>query len=1174
MTFCPILYYFSSLLNLTSTTYFSFSKWWFILVALIVFFVVITYLFYKKLKRNKSIEDFKDFFTLNKKNRFSFADEIINKGKSLVIATKKTGELIYCSENVIQILGYMPEEVLGMGFWELTEDPEFIGEAYHEDYIRDRIYTRKLKCRNGQYKYIQWIDKQFGNDLFVGIGHDVTEQINIENKYRDLIESAKDIIFEIDSKGKFMYVNSFSGQLLQYSREELVNMHFSELIREDYREKITQFYIETVIDEGYDIEFPILKKSGEEVWVSQKVTIRRDETGKVMTYLGIARDITAIARIEQENKERHEKMQRYTQALSQLSASPYLNFEKFEDSLKLIFENVASVSNIPRISFWLYKEDYLECVELYELEKNEHSSGKILYKKDYPVYFENIEKESIIIASDALKQKETAEFAEGYLKKFDIKSMLDYPIVINGKLFGALCYEITGERRFWDYDDINFTRSITELITLSVEFFKRKEIEEKIKYKSNILFTLTQITEKVMGSQNVISLMPEILEEIGKATKVDRAYYFAADETKRIVSQEFEWCTPGIEPQIDNHELKAAPYEAALDIIVPLKAKKIYKKLVKNIYESEYKEIMKSQNILSVIIFPIIVKNKLFGFIGFDDCKTERIWTDDEINPVQTLMNYISSTIEKELDEKLLLESQERFRLLADNIPGTVYLSKNDEKWTKIYLNDEIEKLTGYPKSDFLNNTISYMNLIHPDEKESVIKSQLESLKKGEKIHQTYRIIKKDGSVVWVEEFGDIVKRGSEIDYIEGIFIDITQKKLQETAVKEKELAIAASKAKSEFLANMSHEIRTPLNGIIGFTDLLMKSKLEKVQKKYMHTVNQSAKSLMDLINDILDFSKIESGNLELVIEETNLEKLTREVIDAIRFDAKQKKLDLDIHINDDVPVTIWTDPLRMRQILINLLGNAVKFTFKGKVKLKIEVTSKIDTHQTMLRFSVSDTGIGIKPENHKKIFEAFSQEDNSTTRQFGGTGLGLSITNKLLGMMGSKLELESELNKGSTFYFDIEVQSSSKDKRSIFDIPVVEEEIIYENHRKLNILVVEDNNINSLLAKTLLKKITPNASVTITANGQEAYDKCRESTFDIIFMDIQMPVMNGYESTKLIRMLKQYENVPIIALTAGTLSNEKEKSFESGMNNYITKPIMKGSIENIISKYFTQEVV
>ncbi|MFN3757105.1 MAG: PAS domain S-box protein [Flavobacterium sp.] len=1107
---------------------------------------------------------------LNARDKYLFADEIVNKGKSLVIATEKSGNVVYCSENIKEILGYEPSEVMNMGFWRLTEDTEFIGEDYHKEYESDRIYNRKLKCKDGSYKYIQWTDRKFDIDLFVGIGQDVTQQIQIENKYRDLIETATDIIFETDNEGMFIFINNFACNLLEYPLEELAKLNFSELIREDFRGKITRFYLEDFrfMDESHELEFPILKKSGEEVWISQKVSIKRDDNGKVKSYLGISRDITLMVKFREENEIRQEKFKRYTNVLTKLSTSPYLDFENLSDTLKYIFSNISEKSQIDRIAYWEFHSERIENVILYKAKTKIFESGTVFTKKEYPIYFEYLEKENIIVASDVYNQMETQEFTNNYFHENDIKSLLDYPIMVNGELHGILCFEVTQKPKYWDYDDINFTRSISELIVLSIEYYKRKEIEENIKYKSSILTTLTRISEKIISSPNVSEIMSEILSEIGQVTNVDRVYYFLANDEKRTASQHSEWSAPSIEPQIDNPDLQDIPYEIVLDIIVPLKAKKTYKKLVKDIYESDYKELMKSQNIKSVIIFPIFVKGKIHSFMGFDECKSERIWTDDEVNLMQTLMNYISATLEKEIEEKLLIESQEKFRLLAENIPGTVYLSKNDDKWTKMYLNDEIEKLTGYPKSAFLSNEISYVSLVHPDDKKRIIKEQNVSFSKGEKIHFTYRIIKKDGTIAWVEEFGDVVKKDNKIDFIEGIFIDITDKKLKEEAFKEKELAIAANRAKSEFLANMSHEIRTPLNGIIGFTDLLMKSELNTNQSQQMRTVYQSAKSLMELINDVLDFSKIESGNLNLNIEETNLKSLCKEAFDTIRYDAEQKNLKLEIKINDDVPATIWTDPLRLKQILINLMGNAVKFTMQGGINVKIEVINKIDTHQTLLKFSIIDTGIGIKPEHHDKIFNAFSQGETNTTKEYGGTGLGLSITNKLLGLMNSKLKLKSELNKGSEFYFELEVQSSSKEKPGLVKINVIDADEIYINPKSSKILVVEDNNINALLAKTLIKKIMPNADVYTAINGQDAVNQCEIYEFDIIFMDIQMPILNGYDATRSIRNLSKYASIPIIALTAGTVMGEKEKCLEAGMNDYLSKPILKGALENIIAEF------
>lgn len=1119
------------------------------------------------------INQMKHYALINNKEKFYFTNEIVNKGNSLVIATKKNGELTYCSENVKQILGYSVEDVLGMGFWELTEDPEFIGEAYHDDYQKDRNYRRKLKCKNGQYKYIQWVDKEFGKDLFVGIGIDVTAQIQIENQYKNLVETATDLIFETNENGKFIFINSFSCELLEYKLNELMNLYFGELVREDYREKIINYYtfdLLEITDNLPLMEFPILKKNGEEVWISQKVTIKRDENGKIVGYTGIARDITLIRSLEIERSSRQEKIKKYNNALSKLSTTSFAVFEDITPVIKLIFENVAKASGINRISFWNYYSDSIHCRDLYELDLDRHSNHLILHKKDYPIYFESIEREEIIVASDVSRQKETSEFIDSYFKEHKIKSLLDYPVFIDGKLYGIICFETTNKKRYWDNEDINFTRSVSEIITLGFETIKRKQIEDNLIYKSELLTAVTKISEKILISKDTFKDFDDILETLGKATKADRAYYFEANEEKRVISQKFEWVRGQIEPQIENPDLQNVPYEVFLDIVIPLKSSKVYNKLVKNMFESEFKELMKLQDILSVLIFPIHVKNKLVGAIGFDDCTTERLWSEDEINILQSLMNNISSAIERGLNESLIYSSEERFRLLADNIPGTIYLSKYDSKFTKIYLNDEIEKLTGYPKDLFLNNEISYLDIIHPDDRERVIKDQKYALDNNQKIHFIYRIIHKDERIVWVEEFGDVILKNNQVEFIEGIFIDITERKLQEAAIKEKEMAIAANKAKSEFLANMSHEIRTPLNGIIGFTDLLMNSDLEKGQAKYMKTVNQSAKSLMSVINDILDFSKIESGNLELVIEETKLKELASEVIDTIRFEAIQKKIDVDVHVNADVPKTVWIDAVRLKQILINLLGNAVKFTSNGKVKLKIEVIDRITTHQTRLRFSVIDTGIGIRRENQAKIFEAFSQEDSSTTRQYGGTGLGLSISNKLLALMNSKLELISEPNVGSTFYFDVDVQSSSKEKITNLNLLKVDEEFVYQNFDALRVLIVEDNNINSLLAKTLIKKILPNSKITTVSNGQEAIEQFEVEQFDIIFMDIQMPLMNGYEATKIIRTMNHGKSIPIIALTAGTVIGEKEKCLEIGMNDYVSKPIIKGSLEEVIAKWVT----
>jgi signal transduction histidine kinase/CheY-like chemotaxis protein len=394
-----------------------------------------------------------------------------------------------------------------------------------------------------------------------------------------------------------------------------------------------------------------------------------------------------------------------------------------------------------------------------------------------------------------------------------------------------------------------------------------------------------------------------------------------------------------------------------------------------------------------------------------------------------------------------------------------------------------------------------------------------------------------------------------------------------------KEKSDAATIAKSEFLSSMSHEIRTPLNGVIGFTDLLMNTSLDNSQRQYVATVNQSAISLLTIINDILDFSKIEVGKLELAIEKTDLLELCHQVTDVVKFQSQEKGLKMLVTISDQVPRFAWADPVRLRQVLINLLGNAVKFTLKGEVELKVEQAISAKDGKTMLHFSVRDTGIGIKAANQEKIFQAFSQEDATTTKKFGGTGLGLFISNKLLALMGSHLQLKSEPEKGSIFYFEVSLKTEHAEnplngKQVTSSKPTKR----YVSFESIKILIAEDNLVNMRLIKILIGEILPNATLIEATNGKIAVEKFAEEKPTIVFMDVQMPEMNGYDATVAIRRMEQesillpFSNdetrTPIIALTAGVISGEKEKCLATGMDDFVSKPIANSAIDDILCKW------
>ncbi len=383
-----------------------------------------------------------------------------------------------------------------------------------------------------------------------------------------------------------------------------------------------------------------------------------------------------------------------------------------------------------------------------------------------------------------------------------------------------------------------------------------------------------------------------------------------------------------------------------------------------------------------------------------------------------------------------------------------------------------------------------------------------------------------------------------------------------------KENAENSAKIKEEFLANMSHEIRTPMNGIIGMKDLLEKTKLDEEQQSLLNNINISAENLLVIINDILDYSKIEAGKMSIESVRFDLHKVFINLNEIFKDKAEELDLQLLFEIDKNVPNYVIGDKVRLSQILINLIGNAIKFTKEGSIKV-LAYLEKENNHTNSIGFEVIDTGIGIPSEKINTIFQSFNQAKASTTREYGGTGLGLTISKQLVELQGGSINVKSKEGEGSRFLFNI-IFKKAETQKHLKETKKDDKDIKYSYNREIKILVAEDNKINQILIRKVLEKNNFNA--TIAEDGSIAIKKLEENTYDILLLDLHMPVLDGYETAKQIRASDtSYTNIPIIALTAAAIVDEQKKCMDLGMNEYITKPFKQKELFETIDKYIIE---
>nr|MBI1229744.1 response regulator [Cytophagales bacterium] len=992
-------------------------------------------------------------------------------------------------------------------------------------------FQSRIKTAGNIYRTYAWKAKADPlNKWIFALGRDVTEEkekenrlIVSENRFRSFFENSQGLMLTHDLTGRFLSFNHYGARLLGYTKEEILEKKLWDIVPEKYHTEIDRYFEEIKLTgKAKGLMTTHIENRSYKVWLYSN-TLEKDSDGNEYV-IGNSVDVTERLRLER-------SIQNAKELLNQTHLMARIGGWKFDmDRRELTWTEITgAILEVPdqynptlEAFFDFFKEGaYRDKIgELFELGM---AYGTSWDEKLIQVTAEGNEKWVRIIGDANVEEGEVTY------------------------LFGTI----------QDIDEQ--VRNDTEL--------ERKE---------QMLQAISKATDELLSNGNLYEAISNSLEIIGKSVNVDRVYFFENsinEEGNLLASQRYEWSSELAVPQINNPNLQNIPMEEFGDFSVQLGDGLPFVAIIRDLPENNpTRQFLENQHIRSILTLPIFNEEKFWGFIGYDECKSDRVWSDSELSLLKSFVNSIENAIDR--------------------------------------------------------------------------------------------------------------------------------KNLENRLISSKEQAEKASLAKSEFLANMSHEIRTPLNGIIGFSDLLVKTDLGEAQKQYLNIVNQSANTLLNIINDILDFSKIEAGKLELDINRSDLYELAGQATDVVSYQAQKKGVEVLLNLEPHLPRYILVDDIRLKQILINLLGNAVKFTNEGEIELKVSLLETVDEDHGRFRFEVRDTGIGIPKETQLKIFDAFSQLDGSTTKKYGGTGLGLTISNKLLDMMGSRLGLESIVDKGSTFSFELTLRSEQGDEmdwsdltylkhalvvddnannrlivremlalkhiqvtevnngfdalqtlnenpnfdvilmdlnmpymdgletirkiRSQMPLPVLEipivllhssadDEFIHFSCRELNVadklskpiklndlvkklakinpkntlsiptnskltpssfsapfkvLIAEDNNVNMYLATTIIKKISPNAEIIEARNGEEAVSLTELTQPDIVLMDIQMPLMSGYEATIAIKKNPLYKDLPIVAITAGNVKGEKEKCQAVGMVDFFPKPIIEATLRTIFDKW------
>ncbi|MDO1450391.1 PAS domain S-box protein [Rhodocytophaga aerolata] len=1048
------------------------------------------------------------------------------------LRVEKDGTLSFINNYLLNATGYKREEVIGKNFFDFFV-PAYEREARREEFTRAlrnggffENMERSLLTRDGKVRFIQFssvmLNSQGGEiQGITRIGEDVTDRKKVteslarnQAQLQDLFDNANDLIQIISMRGDILFVNKAWKDKMGYKDSEIENMNLKDIVHPDYGKSTLRMFRRIVKGEKlFKFQTVFVSREGNSIYLAGSVSCRY-ENGRPTAFRCILYDTT--------DKIRAEKAQNLYYSIASLTTKSH----NLDNLYQNIHKELGKVIEVRNFYITLYNKEKNSLNFPYYVDEDQHGEIRLTQRKvgkgltEYAMFYN----EPLFLYEEQIRQLAKDHNLEifGAIPKV----WLGVPLKVENRITGIIAVKCYRSRTTYSIRDLELLDFISGQIALAIE---RKQNEEKLQKQTARLNAIFESGTHLMWSINrkmyLTSFNQNYADAIesqygvkliqGNATEKVRSFLFN-DEQYLLWERKYEAAFRG-SPQY---------FEAQMN---DRDGKSVWREIYLN---------------------PIFMQ-------------------DGSIEEVSGIAHDITH---KKQAEIALMESEEKFRDIFESFQDIYY--RSDLTGRILMISPSAYEVSGYRPFEIINKKIS--NFFNDIARSRNVLRELLRYGSAKNLEASFQT--KSGSILQFILNMRLVydKQGNPVE-IEGVARDITElKKSAEELLKAKEIAEKSLKIKELFLANMSHEIRTPMNGIIGMIDLLSDTDLQPTQLEYVQTVKKSSETLLYILNDILDLSKIEAGKMELHKAPMSLEVTIEKLYALFAQQANSKKNELSYQIEPEIPKFIVADETRLLQILSNLTSNAIKFTENGKITINV---SLIQSKGKLKKFKVkvTDTGIGIAQENLFLLFNNFSQIDNSSSKSYAGTGLGLSIAKELSRMMNGEIGVESAPQKGSTFWFTFEAKETQTAPQNL---PSTTNDFKAGDHFGNSspfILLTDDNIVNQRVASEIL--IKSGCILEVASNGQEAIDLVQATyndpdkrMYDLIFMDIQMPDMDGIEATQKIKQLAIDKLPPIVAMTAYSMREDRDRFLSQGMDDYIPKPIRANTLIAKVKEWFVPQ--